>query len=119
MSSILVSLASSHDNTDRATVGFVVASAAAASGQDTTVFLSADGAWLGKTGEAEKINEEGFAALADLMSGFVEAGGKIIVCSPCAKKRGITEADLVPGAVIAGGAAVVALMADGAQTISY
>ncbi len=119
MSSILVSLASSHDNTDRATVGFVVASAAAASGQDSTVFLSADGAWLGKTGEANKINEEGFAPLADLMSGFVEAGGKIIVCSPCAKKRGITEADLVPGAVIAGGAAVIALMAAGAQTISY
>ncbi len=41
------------------------------------------------------------------------------MCSPCAKKRGISEADLVPGVVIAGGAAVVALMAAGAQTISY
>ncbi|MBA3743840.1 DsrE family protein [Sporichthya sp.] len=119
MSSILVSLASSHDNTDRATVAMVVAGAAAASGQDTTVFLSADGAWLGKTGEAEKIHEEGFAALADLITGYVEAGGKVIVCSPCANKRGITEEDLIKGAVIAGGAAVIALMADGAQTISY
>ena len=119
MSSILVSLASSHDNTDRATLAFVVAGAAVASGQDTTVFLSADGAWLGKKGEAEKINEEGFAALVDLMAGFTEAGGKIIVCSPCAKKRGIVEDDLVAGSVIAGGAAVVALMAGGAQTISY
>ncbi len=119
MSSILVSLASSHDNTDRATVGFVVAGAAAASGQDTTVFLSADGAWLGKKGEADKIHEDGFAPLADLMAGFVEAGGKIIVCSPCAKKRGIAQADLVDGAVIAGGAAVFALMTAGAQTISY
>jgi predicted peroxiredoxin len=119
MSSILVSLASSHDNPDRATVGFVVAGAAAASGQDTTVFLSADGAWLGKKGESDKIHEEGFAPLTDLMAGFVEAGGKIIVCSPCAKKRGIAQDDLVDGSVIAGGAAVVALMAAGAQTISY
>jgi predicted peroxiredoxin len=119
MSSILVSLASSHDNTDRATVGFVVAGAAAGSGQDTTVFLSADGAWLGKKGEADKINEEGFAPLADLITGYVEAGGKIIVCSPCAKKRGIGAEDLIEGAIIAGGAAVVALMAGGAQTISY
>lgn len=119
MSSILVSLASSRDNPDRATVAFVVAGAAAASGQDSTVFLSADGAWLGKTGEADEIHEDGFAALTDLMSGYVEAGGKIIVCSPCAKKRGITDTDLVDGAVIAGGAAVIALMADGAQTISY
>lgn len=119
MSSILVSLASSHDNTDRATVGFVVAGAAAASGQDTTVFLSADGAWLGKKGEADKIHEDGFAPLSELMAGFIEAGGKIIVCSPCAKKRDIAQTDLVDGSVIAGGAAVVALMAAGAQTISY
>ena len=90
-----------------------------ASGQDTTVFVSAEGSWLGATGQAEKINEEGFAPLAELRDGFVEAGGKIIVCSPCAKRRGIVEADLVKGAVIAGGAAVVALMVGGAQTISY
>lgn len=117
--SILVSIASSHDNPDRATVGFVVAVASAASGQDTTVFLSADGAWIGKRGEAEKINEEGFAGLADLVAGFVEAGGQILVCTPCAKKRGITDADLVDGATIAGGAAVVALLAAGARSISY
>lgn len=117
--SILVSLASSHDNPDRATVAFVVASASAASGQDTTLFLSADGAWLGAKGEAEKINEPGFAALADLRDGFVEAGGKILVCSPCAKRREIGQDDLVPGAVFAGGAAVVAILADGAGSISY
>lgn len=117
--SILVSIASSHDNPDRATVAFVVAVASAASGQETTVFLSADGAWLGKRGEADKINEEGFAPLADLVAGFVEVGGRILVCTPCAKKRGITESDLVEGAVIAGGAAVVALLAAGAASISY
>ncbi len=119
MSSILVSLASSHDNPDRATVAMVVAGAAAASAQDTTVFLSADGAWIGKAGEAEKIHEDGFAPLADLLAAYVEAGGSIIVCAPCAKRRGIGQGDLVAGAVIAGGAAVVALMAAGAQTISY
>ncbi|MGQ0465719.1 MAG: DsrE family protein [Sporichthyaceae bacterium] len=119
MGSILVSLASSHDNPDRASVAMVVAGAAAASGQETTVFLSADGAWIGQAGQAEKIHEDGFAPLGELLAGFVEAGGRVIVCSPCAKKRGIVEADLVPGAVIAGGAAVVALMADGANTICY
>lgn len=116
---ILVSLASSHNDPDRATVAFVVAVASAASGQDTTIFLSADGAWLGAKGEAEKINEPGFAPLAELRDGFVEAGGKIIVCSPCAKRRDIGEDQLVAGSVIAGGAAVVALLADGAHSISY
>jgi uncharacterized protein len=116
---ILVSLASSHDNPDRATVAFVVASASAASGQDTTLFLSADGAWLGAQGEAEKINEPGFAPLAELRDGFLEAGGKLVVCSPCAKRREIGEQALVPGASVAGGAAIVALLAGGAACISY
>lgn len=116
---ILVSLASSHTDPDRATVAFVIAGASVASGQDTTVFLSADGAWLGKKGEAEKINEDGFAPLAELRDSFLEAGGTVIVCTPCAKKRGITEDDVIPGAVVAGGAALVALMVDGASTLSY
>lgn len=119
MSAILVSLASSHDNPDRATVAMVVAGASAASGQDTTVFLSADGAWIGKKREADKIHEEGFAPLAELVANYLEAGGKMIVCSPCAKKRGIDEHEIVDGAIIAGGAAVVAILADGAASISY
>ena len=45
--------------------------------------------------------------------------GQILVCTPCAKKRGITDADLVDGATIAGGAAVVALLAAGARSICY
>lgn len=117
--SILVSLASGHNDTDRATVAFVVAGAAAASGQDTTIFLSSDGAWLGKKGEAEKIHEDGFAPLAELRDSFLDAGGQVIVCTPCAKKRGIGEDDIIEGAVIAGGAAVVGLMVDGASTLSY
>ena len=56
---------------------------------------------------------------AELVSGFVDAGGQILVCTPCAKKRGITDADLVDGATIAGGAAVVALLAAGARSICY
>ena len=116
---IVVSLASSHDNPDRATVAFVVANASVASGQETTIFLSCDGAWLGKTAEADKIAEEGFAPLSDLLTGFVEAGGHLLVCSPCAKKRGIAETDIVAGAQIAGGATLVALLADGAQCVSY
>jgi uncharacterized protein len=116
---IVVSLASSHNDPDRATVAFVVANAAVASGQETSVFLSSDGAWLGGVGQAEKINEEGFAPLADLMSGFLQAGGRLLVCSPCAKKRGIGEDQLVPGAQIAGGATLVSLLVDGAQCVSY
>jgi predicted peroxiredoxin len=42
-----------------------------------------------------------------------------LVCSPCAKKRGIGEDDLIEGASIVGGATLVALLADGAASLSF
>ncbi len=119
MNGLVINLTHSVDDVDRTSVAIVVAGASVASSQKTTVFLSSDGAWLGKRGEAEKIHEDGFAPLAELRDSFLEAGGQIILCTPCAKKRGITEDDIVPGAVVAGGAAVVALMVDGASTLPY
>lgn len=53
------------------------------------------------------------------MGRFVEAGGQIYTCLPCFAKRGLDEAAVVPGAVIVGGAKLVAFMAAGALGISY
>jgi predicted peroxiredoxin len=58
-----VSLTHSKDNTDKATVAFVVANAAAGSGKETLVFLSVEGANLAQKGYADGILEEGFAPL--------------------------------------------------------
>ncbi len=69
MSSILVSLASSHDNTDHATVGFRGRRCRCGLGARHHGLLVADGAWLGKSGGADKIHEDGFTLLAELMSG--------------------------------------------------
>jgi uncharacterized protein len=41
------------------------------------------------------------------MDNFVKAGGKIYVCSPCFKKRGLAEDKLVAGATIVVGAKLV------------
>jgi hypothetical protein len=38
---------------------------------------------------------------------YLKAGGKILVCTPCTKLRGITEDQLIEGAQLAGGAALV------------
>ena len=115
----VVSLTSAKDNTDKATVAFVVANAAVASDKKTLVFLSIEGTRLSQKGYADDIHEEGFAALKDLMKNFVEAGGEIYVCSPCFKKRALDENSLVPGAVIVGGAKLVEFMGEGAPSVSY
>ena len=114
-----VSLTCAKDNTDKATVAFVVANAAAASNQQTLVFLSIEGVRLSQKGFADGIHEEGFAALKDLMDNFVKAGGTIWVCSPCFKKRKLDESNLVGGASIVGGAKLVEFLSDGTPCISY
>lgn len=107
-------------NGDKATLGFVVANAALGSEKDTMVFLSADGVWAAVKGEVDKINEgDPFAPLKDLVTKFTSNGGRILVCSPCLKKRKITEDMLVEGASPAGGAALVEWLANGSPCVGY
>ncbi len=115
----VVSLTSAKDNTDKATVAFVIANAAVASDKKALVFLSIEATRLSQEGYADDIHEEGFAPLRDLMRSFVEAGGEIYVCSPCFKKRKLDEANLVAGAVIVGGAKLVEFMGEAAPSVSY
>jgi len=114
-----VSLTCAKDNSDKATVAFVVANAAVASDKDTLVFLSTEAVRLAVPGYADEIHESGFAPLAELMANFVKAGGRMFVCSPCFKKRGLDETKLVAGATIVGGAKLVEFLSEGSPSISY
>ena len=114
-----VSLTQAKNDTDKATVAFVVANAALGSDQETIVFLSTEGVRLAVNGYADDIREEGFAPLKELMTNFAAAGGTIYVCSPCFKKRGLDENGLIDGAKIVGGAKLVEFLAGGAPCISY
>lgn len=82
-------------------------------------FLSIEAVRLSQQGVAESIHEEGFTPLKDLMNSFLEAGGKIFVCSPCFKKRKLEEDKLIDGALIVGGAKLVEFMSDGCPSLSY
>jgi uncharacterized protein len=114
-----VSLTFAKDNSDKATVAFVIANAALGSGQETLVFLSVEGVRLSQKGYADDIHEEGFSPLRDLMANFANAGGKIFVCSPCFKKRKLDENNLVAGATIVGGAKLVEFLAGGTPGVSF
>ena len=115
----VVSLTCAKNDTDKATVAFVVANAALGSGQETVVFLSIEGVRLAQQGYADDIREEGFAPLGELKANFAKGGGKIYTCSPCFKKRKLDETKLVPAAVIVGGAKLVEFMAGGCPSVSY
>ena len=114
-----VSLTHAKDNSDKATVGFVIATAAVASDKETIVFLSSEGVRLASPGYADDIREEGFTPLKELMVNYAKAGGKILGCSPCFKRRKRDEAKLVDGAMIVGGAKLVEFLSAGSPCVSY
>jgi len=114
-----VSLTQAKNDSDKATVAFVVANAAVASDKEAMVFLSTEGVRLAVQGYADDVHEEGFAPLRELMTNFVKAGGKIWVCSPCFKRRKLDETRLVAGATIVGGAKLVEFTTAGAACVSY
>ena len=114
-----VSLTCAKDDTDRATVAFVVANAALGSGQDTLVFLSTEAVRLAVQGYADDVREAGFAPLKELIDNFLGAGGTIYACAPCFKKRGLDESKVVGGIHVVGGARLVEFLAGGAPCISY
>ena len=116
---LCISLTYAKDNTDKATVAFVIANAAIASDKDTLVFLSTEGVHLSQKGHAKDIHEEGFAPLAELMANFTKAGGVIWACSPCFKKRGLDEGALVDGCAVVGGAKLVEFLSDGAASVCF
>ncbi|MEO6710126.1 MAG: DsrE family protein [Planctomycetota bacterium] len=118
-SKFCVSLTYAKNDADKATVAFVVANAAVASNKETMIFLSTEGVRLATPGYGDDIAEPGFSPLKDLMANFVKAGGKIFVCSPCFKRRGLDETKLVAGATIVGGAKLVEFLSDGSPCVSY
>ena len=113
MTRMLFHCTNGRDDPERAIVPFIGANVAAASGQETVVVLTIEGAWLCRRGYADTVAAEGFPSLAELLASFVEAGGVIWGCSACTAPRGITEADLVEGAQIVGAATIVAAVAEG------
>lgn len=119
LNNFCVNLTRSTDDHDRSTVAMVVANASVASGKNTVVFLSSEGVRLAVKGTAETIHEEGFQPMADLVRNFIAAGGTFWVCSPCFKKRGFADGDLIEGATIVGGAKLVEFLTNDGTSVSY
>lgn len=115
-----VTINSCRENGDKATVGFVIATAALGSGKDTMAFLSTDGVWAAVRDEAAKvIEDEPFKPLTELITNFMAAGGRVVACAPCCKKRGIEESHLFEGIEIAGGAVLVEWLSNGSPNVSF
>jgi len=107
------------DTPELATIPFVMAGAAVASDVDVVMGFQGDGVLLVKQGVAETLEAPEFTPLRDLLKTILEFGGKLLVCSPCLKSRGLTQADLVDGAEIVAAGRFVAEVTSATNSLVY
>ena len=85
------------EDPERATFPFMLATAAQAMEVEAVVALQGVSVFLAKKGYLEHVAAAGLPALKDLVNNFLEAGGKLLICTPCIKDRNIDESDLIEG----------------------
>ncbi|MGC4175536.1 DsrE family protein [Demequina sp.] len=97
---------------------FTVAATAASAGNEVSLWLTGDAVWhaVAATPDATLDHSPNLSVLRET----VLASGRISVCAQCAARRSLTEADLIPGARIAGAAAFVEeSLSPGATALVY
>jgi predicted peroxiredoxin len=107
------------ENPEKASLPFVLAGAAQASDVEVVIILQSNAVVIGKTGEAEKINAEGFMPVKELVKSFIESGGKLLICSPCLKTRNITKEELIDGSTIIAAGTIVTEVLSAKSVVTY
>jgi predicted peroxiredoxin len=104
---------------ERCNQGFTVAATAAAAGSGISLWLTGEAVWLATPARADELQLPLATPVPELLAAVL-AAGTVTVCSQCAGRRELTEADLVPEVRIAGAAVFVdEATRDGAQALVY
>jgi predicted peroxiredoxin len=116
---LIIKLTTGVESPEKLSQAFTVAATAVASGAVVSVWLTGESTWLAVPGRAEAFSLPHASRLSDLRDAVL-AGGHLTVCSQCAARRNLTEADLLPGTLIRGAAVFVEEVLRGdAQALVY
>jgi predicted peroxiredoxin len=105
---------------ERSSVAWSVANGAIASDLEVTIFLVSSGVDWVRKGAAENARLNPLdPAMDDMIQNVISDGGTIMVCPPCGQMRGYSGEDLIDGVVFAGSVAMLAVVKEGAATLSF
>ncbi len=108
------------EDPERATIPFVLATAAQASEVEVIMGFQVNGVMLAKKGCAEHVFASGFPPLKELMDAYIEAGGKMFVCGPCVNSRKLDpNTDFVEGAKVVNAATFVKEFTEATNVLNY
>jgi predicted peroxiredoxin len=115
----VINLTSGHEDADKVTVAFLVATAGLTAGKSVTMFLTKEAVRLGLPGYADAIESAGAPPVKGLFEQYLDGGGELFVCPICFKARALDEAALVPGAKLAGATPLWEWIGEGATVFTY
>ena len=116
---VVINLTTGHEDVDKVTVAFLVATAAQEKGKQVVMFLTKEAVRLGLPGYAEPIQTHGAPPVSRLFGQFAQAGGEYYVCPICFDARQLDADALVDNAKIAGATPLWEFIDEGATVFSY
>lgn len=116
---VVVNLATGHEDAERVTVAFLVATAALDKGKKVVMFLTKEAVRIGLPGYAAAVEAAGSPPVARLFEQYADGGGELYVCPICFNARGLEEGELVGNAKLAGATPLWEWIGDGATVFSY
>lgn len=118
-SKVVVNLATGHEDAEKVTIAFLVATAAQAKGKHVVMFLTKEAVRIGLPGYADAVEVAGAPPVARLYEQFTEGGGELYVCPICFDARKLDADALVPQAKLAGATPLWEYIGEGATVFSY
>lgn len=116
---LVIKVTAGADAPERCSQAFTVAAVAVASGVEVSLWLTGESSWFALPGRAAEFRLPHAAPLPELLES-IAAGGRVTLCTQCAARREIGEADVLEGVRIAGAQVFVSeIMADGVQALVY
>ena len=103
---LMVKITCGAEAPERANQAWTVAATALSAGAEVGVFLTGEAVWFAVREARPDLGLEHATPVADLAAPLLDLGA-VVVCTQCAARRQLTQADLLTGATIAGAATFV------------
>ncbi len=116
---LVVSLATGHEDGEKVTLAFLVATAALNKGMQALMFLTKEAVRIGTPGYAEAIEVHGAPPVSRLIGQYEEAGGTFLVCPICFDARRLEANELRPSAELGGATPLMDRLGPDTKTFSF
>jgi predicted peroxiredoxin len=117
--SLLIKITCGAEAAERANQAWTVAAMGVAAGASVSVWLTGEAVWFAVPGRQPDLQLPYATPVGELVE-TVRLGGEITVCTQCAARRELAEADLIESAIIQGAASFVEeVLADNVRALVY